>query len=361
MEITNVYINLENGHYMIEFQDGAIVDTGISPCEPNDTNGNSLVQFTPLCQLCASPYPNDFIRSIEVSATTFNAYFANIGKCQVTNKLCNCQLFVCGQNPNPPLLPPNYPGLRIPQILYISLSTGNIYRATSACTWVRIGTLNIAGRFGMTGPTGVGIVSVNVEGNCSEGDASTELLITYDTLERITVGPIECVTGPTGYGATGVYPMSGWVSDSGRLFVQYSNDFLNEPSGIISGPTGYSGVDGWTGFQIPSTTGSTGPSGFTGPTGSTGYTGPMGPGKFGDFGPTGPIGTTGTTGTTGSTGPTGFTGPTGITGWTGPTGPTGTTGRTGSTGRRGWTGPTGTTGKTGTTGRTGWTLSLIHI
>ena len=45
MEITNVYINLENGHYMIEFENGDIVDTGVSPCENDNTP--PLVEFTP--------------------------------------------------------------------------------------------------------------------------------------------------------------------------------------------------------------------------------------------------------------------------------------------------------------------------
>lgn len=350
MEISNVYINLENGHYMIEFQDGNIVDTGVLPCADNDTP--PLVVFKPssCATRCTSNDPRDYIKSIEINNTDFYIHFAYIGRCRVTNKLCNCQLVLFGQNSVPPRLPPCP---KPPQILYISLSTGDMFRTTSFCTWVKIGTINIPGHQGQTGPTGVDIIAVNV--------LERNVYITYETLERVDVGSIDCFTGPTGYGATGVYPMSGWI-DNNQLYIQYSNDFINIPSGEISGSTGPNGVSGCQASPIAGDTGPTGSIGFIGPTGFIGslgenITGPPGPmgstGTMGSTGMTGTIGFTGPMGPTGETGPTGFMGKTGFTGWSGPTGSKGTSGPTGSTGLRGKTGPTGSTGNTGSTGFTG--------
>jgi hypothetical protein len=339
MEITNVYINLENGHFMIEFQDGSIVDTGTSPCQ--DPQPPPLVEFTPLCTLCTSPDPRDFVRSIEVTNanTNLNIYFAYFGRCQVTNKLCKCQLVLLGQNPTPPSLPP---GIKIPQILYISLSTGNMFRSTSYCTWVKVGTTHIPGIQGEQGQTGVGTIAVNsVEGG--------KLYVTYDTLERILVNGSVCYTGPTGYGATGVHPLVSWIDSDSHLYVQYSNNFLNTPSGSMSGPTGPSGVTGSTGY-IPSSV-----TGFAGQTGCTGFTGPVGYTGILSTSALGATGFRGVTGNTGKTGPTGFTGSTGLTGTTGTSGPTGYRGATGPTGHLGpsFTGFLGVRGSTGSTGATG--------
>lgn len=96
--------------------------------------------------------------------------------------------------------------------------------------------------------------------------------------------------------------------------------FKQNPTCIISGPTGATGPAG-TGST--GATGVTGPTGDVGPTGNTGNTGPQG--STGDMGPTGLAGATGATGDIGPTGIPGTNGTNGTNGATGPTGPTGPT------------------------------------
>ena len=93
-----------------------------------------------------------------------------------------------------------------------------------------------------------------------------------------------------------------YESDSGDLFVRYSNSWIQTNAGEVgpTGPTGPQGLQGDQGLQGP-----TGPTGadstVTGPTGSQVIQGP-----------TGPTGSTGSTGIQGIQGPTGPTGPAGI-------------------------------------------------
>jgi len=201
-------------------------------------------------------------------------------------------------------------------------------------------------------------------------------------------------------------PISGslwWESDSGQLYIFYSDDNSSQWVAASPGPPGPTGPQG-----IPGDTGPQGEQGEPGPTGSTGGQGPTGPsntlavGTVTTVAPGGaatstitgtspnqtlnlgiPSGLQGIQGVKGDTGSQGIQGPTGSTGGQGPAGPSNTlaigtvttvapggaatstiTGTSpnqtlnlgipsGLQGTQGVKGDTGNTGSTGSTGATG--------
>ena len=186
--------------------------------------------------------------------------------------------------------------------------------------------IGVTGSTGPTGPTGTVGWKILTAGHTYDG--------TFDLVAQAYVAPPGLTSGLTGF-----------------LGPEYS--LIRKPTG----PTGQNGLsayqvaeeNGFSGTQeqwLESLVGSTGPTGFTGAQGAQGDTGAQGAqGAQGDTGAQGAQGDTGAQGAQGDIGAQGFTGSQGAQGFTGAQGYTGAQGAESSV-----TGPTGPQGAQGLSG-----------
>ena len=231
---------------------------------------------------------------------------------------------------------------------YFNSATATLLGPKSQNAWPPSGTA-FTGPTGPAGPTGT-TGSIGPTGNTGPTGPTGQIGSTGLTGPTGPTGS----TGPTGLSGNTIYSASGsppsgtgvvgdfFYSTSSNNFYgpkQSASSWSAAPVVSVVGPTGSTGLQGPTGYQVQSgygppgsTIGSNGDiyidltnfniygqksagqwptsySNFKGGQGATGVTGPTGP-----TGPTGTTGATGPTGTTGLTGPTGPTGPTGAAG-----------------------------------------------
>ena len=184
----DAYVNSENNHLILVYENGEIVDTDITlQCESDIDK-----YLPPYPRVCLPKYKNSFIYNIQNIPGHFTINYTSNDNCDM-GQLCQAKLIIFSQTEPPVDCTCPFNGY----IVYINLSNGNVYiKEIDSDVYLYIGNTRIE----TVGPTGPNVNNVVYTNNVIYTQFSDDTFIQTEPFYSPTgpTGPVTLYSGGTG-------------------------------------------------------------------------------------------------------------------------------------------------------------------